>query len=208
MASELQDVKAPGEIKRGGARDLTNIPHHQRKFPEATELKAEKAITYLLNTKDRKLRLDAAKFVVEQNRGRAPQSLSMDLRAGITIQINDFTQDAVNKQLPKSKKEKVLSTPDEAVILAETIVKREQTRKDGLLNPNRKPINKKKTPAPAPGTPKSRRDSNPEPSDTIPATPTEGGGGEEEGENGGKLLREKELGGGESARNREEGDVE
>jgi hypothetical protein len=50
----------------------------KQKFPLPTEKNAEKVITDLLKSLDERLKLDAAKFVLEQNRGKARQQVDLD----------------------------------------------------------------------------------------------------------------------------------
>jgi len=68
---------------------------NRTKFPEAIEAQAEQVMLSFLNSDDKKLRFDAARFVLEHNRGRAPQSMSLDMGAGIAITIKDFSSESV-----------------------------------------------------------------------------------------------------------------
>lgn len=158
----MSGLQVNGGSRRGAggpetrSRVRTSVLEEQigKRFPDWMLQQAEKVLGQALKYHDRKIKSDVAKFIVEQNRGRAPQSLSMDLKAGITINIQDFTREAIEGQA-QVKKTKIQGINKPLLAKAERVLeleaKAQAGKPDGRTTSKHRRLKgdkKKKTPPP------------------------------------------------------------
>lgn len=94
--------------KKGLPKGRTNNPNgrpkgavNRKKFTELVEMQAESQMVKLAKSKNEKISLEASKFILEHNRGKARQTVDMDVKNGIMVQVEDMT----TKSLTKLRKE-------------------------------------------------------------------------------------------------------